>query len=739
MQAVILAGGFGSRLRPLTDTLPKPLVPVAGKSATARILSLLARHGCTDAILTLYYKAEQIEQAFGDSYQGIRLRYVREDTPRATAGSVKLAAPYLKEAPFLVIAADVVCETDLTALLAFHRQKGARATIALSHTDDPLEYGVVLCAPDGQIERFLEKPSRAQAYADTVNTGIYYFEHSILDEIPPDRPFDFSRDLFPTLLGKGLYGYPTDAPWCDIGEIDAYYTHSFRLARAEGSLTEGNNILGKNVSIHPTATVRNCILWDDVTVGPSCRLEGAILCDGVTLEGHVQMEPRSVAGAHCHIGQGAILREGVRLGANSTIDKEITKMQHYSYPNTARSFLFDGGIHGTKEQLNPAFLLQLGQSVAACVSAEGGAKRRVGVFHADTPYCALLCSAFRCGVLGGGVNLEFDGIGFPALAAFTAHRRGTLTLCIFEEANATLRISIYDENGLYPDRKTERALCSAFATSHKVDPLRLGVCEAIEGNIAAYQDALAAELGDLSGVSLYLNHCAPARIFATACRQGGAICNAAPDALRLLFDADGRGVALLESTPEPFSCDFWHVLAILIEHTDFDRTKPLPLPFAAPMHLRQLAAERGYQVHLYSECPHDASEDAIRARAAQTPALRDAVFACARLLALCRRTGQAVSELAKNLPAFSTTARKIAAPTDAPLKLLSSLGAADGDGVRICYSAVRQVRVLPLGAYALRLICEAESMEAAQELFVTAKKEIEQRARALEAQKEEKA
>lgn len=731
MQAVLLAGGVGSRLRPLTDTTPKPLLPIAHKSALSRTLCALAAHGCTDAVLTLCYHGEQIERAFGDTYEGIRLRYVYEAQPRGTAGSVRLALPHLKNEPLLVLAGDVVCDLDLRALYEYHNEKGAQATLALAHADDPLEYGVVVCDSEGKIERFLEKPSRAQAVADTVNAGIYCLNYEVLTAIPEGTVYDFSRDLFPSLLGHGLYGYPFSGAWCDVGQIEDFYRESFRLGAKEGTLS-GSNLLGKNVSVHPTAHVARSILFDGVTVGAGAHVEEAIVCKNAVLAPHAHLCPLSVVGEGARVEEGAILQEGVRLGAGEVLERQTTRERHYSFPNTARAFLFDGGIHGSQGQINPAFALQLGRSAAACVAKSGVVGARIGVLHADTPYCALLCSAFRCGVLEGGVDLEFDGIGFPALASFAAHRRGTLTFCIFEEANGEIRISIYDENGLYPDRSTERALCAAFADTQQGGSTRIGVCEAIEGIAQAYQGELVATLGDLKGESVYLNHCASARMLAGACRQGGAVCNAAPDALRLILDADGRGVSLLESKPTPFSCDFWHVVAILIAHHVPDTDKPLPLPFAAPMHLRTLAKDCGYTLALYSECPHDKSEAAVRARAAELPLLRDAVFACAALLRLRYQTKKAVSELAQALPAFFCTARKISAPSVSPLKLLCALGTPDGDGVRIGYSALRYVRILPLGAQSLRLLCEAESMEAAQEIFIKTKQAIEEKAKEIE-------
>ncbi len=733
MQAILLAGGFGTRLRPLTDTIPKPLVAVAHKSVIERTLRALHRQGFSRVVLTLHYKGEQIERSFGNSYLGMSLSYFYEPSPLGTAGSVRHAATLLEPKPFFVLSGDVLYDLDLVAMAQAQKRKGAVASIALTCVDDPLEYGVVVCNENQQITAFLEKPSRAQAYANTVNTGVYYLNWEILDHIPPNTVYDFSRDLFPALLAQGamLYGHQDKAVWCDIGSMEDYYRHSFRLATEEGTL-QADNIVGKGVQIHPTASVHRSILWDGVQIGPYCRIEGAILANDVHVDAHTVIDEQAALGAGCTVGQGCHIQAGVLIPAHTKIQGGTTQLQHYSFSHNPSQFLFDGGLSGTKSQICPEFVLQLGYS-AGKVAKE----RPVGVFAADTPYCSLLCSAFRCGVIASGARLEFYGIGFASLASFTARRQGALTFCIYESANAQIRISIYDKDGLYPDRQTERALCSAFAAHHECNPAKLGLCEAVEGSTLAYQKAVEALLGDLSGVSIYCNHSAPARIFASACRNAGAICNASPYALRFLFEADGRSVTVLEGGDLPQSLDLWHIVALLIAHKHLDASVPVPLPYSAPAHLVALAKEHGYTVVRYCECPHDQQQAQVRRLAGEQPYLRDAVFACASLLRLMQAKKQPLSSLCKALPDFATTVREIPTPIGSTNRLLCALGQGDGDGVCLHYSDVRQVRILPLGGYALRLICEAESVEAAQELFVNACQEVDRRTKELQKQSEE--
>ena len=204
-----MAGGEGTRLRPLTSNQPKPMVPIAGKPCMEHIVELVRRHGITNAVATLAYMPQVISGYFGEgSHLGIELDYSVEEVPAGTAGSVKLVEHYLDET-FLVVSGDALTDMDLTALIEFHRYKGSMATLALKRVPDPLEFGVVITAEDGRIERFLEKPTWGEVFSDTINTGIYVLEPEVLRNIPDDVPFDFSKELFPQLLAAGapLFGF----------------------------------------------------------------------------------------------------------------------------------------------------------------------------------------------------------------------------------------------------------------------------------------------------------------------------------------------------------------------------------------------------------------------------------------------------------------------------------------------------------------------------------------------------
>src|SRR5947209_701855 len=225
MKAVVMAGGEGSRLRPLTVHRPKPLVPVVNKPVMQHIVELLKRHGITEIVVTLHYLAEEIESYFGDGSDfGVSLRYTVEDTPLGTAGSVKKAHDLLRDDTFLIISGDALTDINLTEFIRLHREREAEASICLVRVENPLEYGVVITDEEDRIRRFLEKPEWSEVFSDTVNTGIYCIEPSVLETMKAETIYDWSGDIFPRMLKerKGLYGFQVSGYWCDIGSLSAY-------------------------------------------------------------------------------------------------------------------------------------------------------------------------------------------------------------------------------------------------------------------------------------------------------------------------------------------------------------------------------------------------------------------------------------------------------------------------------------------------------------------------------------
>lgn len=226
MKAVIMAGGEGTRLRPVTGGLPKPMVPLLGRTMLEHIVRLLKKHGFTEICAALKYRAEDIERAFGNGAAlGVHMQYRVEREALGTAGGVKNCADFYGDEDFLVISGDAACDFDLTRLMREHKASGAAVTLALHRSREPLSYGLAVTDGEGDIRCFVEKPQWSRVVTDLVNTGIYIVSPRAMESVPAGQPFDFAKELFPLLLAQGerLHGVALDGYWCDVGTPPAYY------------------------------------------------------------------------------------------------------------------------------------------------------------------------------------------------------------------------------------------------------------------------------------------------------------------------------------------------------------------------------------------------------------------------------------------------------------------------------------------------------------------------------------
>jgi mannose-1-phosphate guanylyltransferase len=324
MQALILAGGEGTRLRPLTYTVAKPVLPLAGRPHVAYVIDWLVRHGVDDVIVSCGHLAEGMRRALAELEPGVEIRYAEEPDARGTAGAIRFAADdgALGER-FLVLNGDVLCDLDLTALISQHERTGARATIALYPVADPIGYGLVHRHEDGEITEFLEKPDRAQIDTDEINAGAYLLERSVLDLIPPDKAVSIEREVFPLLIGEGLYGIRLDGYWIDIGTPDRFLEANWDIleGRVETVISDQLSspvMVGEGCEISPDAELRApCVIGPDSTVESDAVIERSVLLDGCTvgegarlvnsiLSGGVTVEP----GASL---EGAVVGEGERV------------------------------------------------------------------------------------------------------------------------------------------------------------------------------------------------------------------------------------------------------------------------------------------------------------------------------------------------------------------------------------------------------------------------------------------
>ncbi len=411
MKAVVMAGGEGSRLRPLTVERPKPMVPMVNKPVIAHILDLLKKHDIIEVVITVQYMADVIEGYFGDGQgTGMNIHYSTEEVPLGTAGSVKKAQEYLDDT-FLVISGDALTDFNLGQIIDFHRTKGAVATITLYRVPNPLEYGVIIIDGEGHIQQFLEKPSWGEVISDTVNTGIYILEPEALDYFEAGVPFDFSKDLFPIIMKRGdpFYGYVASGYWCDVGNIEEYVRANNDLLAGKVQLDDlgqhigggiwceeeveiapdahlyGPIFLGYGVKIkggvviHGPTTIRNytvvdnrahidrSIVWRNSYIGEGVEIRGAIIGRQCSLKSKAVIFEGAVIGDESLIGEGAVIHPNVKIWPEKEIEAGATVKSSIIWGSQGRRTLFSHfGVSGVVNvDLTPEFAAKLGAAFGA--------------------------------------------------------------------------------------------------------------------------------------------------------------------------------------------------------------------------------------------------------------------------------------------------------------------------------------------------------------------------------------
>ncbi len=455
MQVVIMAGGFGTRLHPLTLRRPKPMVPVAGKPMMEHILNLLSQNGFNDAIALLYYQGEKISSYFGDgSPWGMKMSYRMAEADLGTAGSVGNAGDLIR-GRFIVISGDVLTDFDLKAAIDFHGKKKALATIVLTRHPTPLQFGIVIIDDDGRIVRFLEKPAWGQVFSDTINTGIYIFEPEILEWIPKGKFFDFSMNLFPRLLeaGERLYGYVAGGYWRDVGNLREYRRANEdalwervklrfpgeRIKHGDGevwisdgaSIEDGakiegrvllgknarikkgafvyNSVIGENSEIGAGAYVEGVVIWDEVKVGGGAHISNAVLASGVNVGESATIHEHVVIADECRIGDGATIVAGVKLWPQKVVDDRAFLTESLIFRDRVGGELFARSrISGTINwEISPEFAAKVGAALGATVGKEGGT---IVISRDPDRASQITARALFCGAMSAGMNVEDLGL-----------------------------------------------------------------------------------------------------------------------------------------------------------------------------------------------------------------------------------------------------------------------------------------------------------------------------------------
>jgi len=503
-----MAGGSGTRLRPLTCDLPKPMVPILNRPIAEHIINLLKRHQITEVIATLFYLPDVMRDYFRDGTDfGVQMTYaVEEDQPLGTAGCVKNIAALL-DSTFLVISGDSVTDFDLTAAVEFHRQKQSKATLVLTRIANPVEFGVVITDEDQRICRFLEKPSSSEIFSDTINTGIYILEPDVLDYLPVDEECDFSKDLFPLLLEKGepMYGYIAEGYWCDVGNLDAYREAQYdalerkvkldfpyaedtsgiwlgqntfidSTAQIEPPVLIGSNcrisarariepgtVIGDNVTIGTDADIKRPIIWNGAIVGEEAHLRACVIGRGTRVDRRAHILEGAVIGSLSTVGEEAKVNSSVRVWPSKKIEAGATLNINLIWGNIAPRNLFgQRGVSGLANvDITPEFAVKLGAAYASTLKP--GAQ--VMVSRDQRSISRMVSRSIISGLMSVGVNiqnLEATALPLSRYIAPTLSVAGGIHVRIHPERSDHILIEFYDNKGINLSKSKEKKIEGAY-------------------------------------------------------------------------------------------------------------------------------------------------------------------------------------------------------------------------------------------------------------------------------------
>ncbi len=509
MRAVLMAGGSGTRLRPLTCDLPKPMVPILNRPISEHIINLLKRHNVNEVIATLYYLPDVMRDYFQDGQEfGVQMTYaVEEDQPLGTAGCVRNVAELLDDT-FIVISGDSITDFDLTAAIQFHKERGSKATLVLTHVPNPVEFGVVITDAEQRIVRFLEKPSTSEIFSDTVNTGTYILEPEVLGYLPENQESDFSKDLFPMLLEKGepMYGYIADGYWCDVGNLNAYREAQYDAlerkvkldldyyeerspglwigqntaidpsATIEPPVMIGNNcrigaratlsagtVIGDNVNIGSDADLKRPIVWNGCVVGDESHLRACVTSRGTRVDRRAHILEGAVVGSLSTVGEEAQICPEVRVWPSKKIEPGATLNMNLIWGQVARRNLFgQRGVSGLANiDITPEFAVRLGAAFGSTLKPAS----QVTVSRDQRSISRMVSRSLIAGLMSVGIdvqNLEATAIPVARVMVPTLPVVAGIHVRIHPDRSDHILIEFFNKNGIDFSKSREKKIEGAF-------------------------------------------------------------------------------------------------------------------------------------------------------------------------------------------------------------------------------------------------------------------------------------
>lgn len=751
-KAVILAGGKGTRLSPLTDDTPKPLMPFLGKTIIERILDRLKDIGTQEVAISTMHMADMITEKIGYDYNGMTVKYLKETTPLGTAGSIKDSKKLLaleNDEPFIVISGDCVCDFDLKKAEEHHKNSGCSATIVTVECEDPLEYGIVLSDKGGLITGFNEKPCWAQVNCNRINTGIYVLNASVLDRIPYTE-YDFAKDLFPAMLNNGmkLSEYTADGYWCDIGTPESYYKCC--IDALEGKIASFceppmNSVfisdgieadissIGPNVSIEKGLTLgKNCsiagtVIHENVSVGENCRIEGAIICNNAKIGNNCHIEGGTV------IGSGVTVSDGSRIGSG-TVMTACNKKSAYRYDDS-QLFTDSNGI----ELKGSGMCKHLGE----CISEAMGKGSRIGVMYDNEGFTRAYALSMFSGLEKGKPKVLDFGEGFYSLARFASIEYKTDCFIFITEKDSKVYARLFNKNGLSPSHDFERRLKKVYKDNNRQKEINennyIEKCSAYALYSCRIEDSLKSHSKEKGFSGTKVAFCKNDRLnneieilekaFSSLGGEVTDIKTAQEESCFVVSLCGEEDICVSQSN---YTFDKYHMAAALLMKEKSEGQRVFALPYLTP----ESIIDSLYDSVLY-RYPYESSYRFTLPKEALNGSrlLSDGILLTAEFISYVLSEKINLSELASKIPKFSYRQKTVIVPDGiqktAIIKKLTSGEecACSGD----CYEGITvrypngKVTVVPGRTSQFRIYSEALNAEIADELCsITQKKMFEE-------------
>lgn len=511
MKAIILAGGFGTRIQPLTNSMPKPMLPILNRPMMEHIIIKLRDElGIKEMAVLLYFKPEIIKDHFGDgSALGVKITYVQPDDDYGTAGAVAFAREFLDDT-FIIVSGDLVTDFDFKKIQKFHQKKKSQLTITLTSVENPLQFGVVIANEENRIEKFLEKPSWGEVFSDTINTGIYIIEPEILNYIPHGENFDFAKDLFPTLMANEipLWGYSSEGYWRDVGNPQSYRevyddifkgliklpykgkkvdfkngvayvedgAHYHEKIRINGTVIIGKNSkiaegvtlsnvsIGENVKIKKHSEISNSICWNDVAIGQKTVLNNSVICNDNSIKDEVKAKFGVIMAEHCQIGKKVSFEKDIMMWPDKIIDANSVVSNNVIWGNKYKSSIFEDGkvIGRTNIELSCEMSVKLAESFGSILPI-GSLVYISRDYHKSS---RMLKRAFLSGILSTGIDvLDIENVPSNVMRHCLANHESIAAGIHFRQSvenPENTEIVLYTSEGLAIDSKLAKSIERIF-------------------------------------------------------------------------------------------------------------------------------------------------------------------------------------------------------------------------------------------------------------------------------------